>query len=113
MAKAPDLPDGEIVAQAANVSGDREREIRGGIEPGELSVVVKCQGRGVLTVSVEPVGLSFPLTCVDGEVTSILNQLVLQRSRERGTVTVTAPSRVRWALTVGRQPKRAGRGRTA
>jgi hypothetical protein len=100
--KAPVLPDGEVVAQAANVHGNREIEIRGGIKPGALSILVNCQGKGTLTVSVKPVGLSFPLECVEGEVSSTLNQLDLKRSREQGTVTVTAPSRVRWALTVGR-----------
>jgi hypothetical protein len=50
---------------------------------------------------VEPVGLSFPLECVDGEVSSTFNQLALKRARDHGTVSVTAPSQVRWALTVG------------
>jgi hypothetical protein len=100
--KAPVLPNGEVLAQAANASGNREMEIRGGIKPGKLSVLVNCQGKGTLTVSVEPVGLSFPLECVDGEVSSTFNQVGLKRSREHGTVNVAAPSRVHWALTVGR-----------
>jgi hypothetical protein len=100
--KAPVLPGGEVVAQAANATGNREIEIQGGIKPGELSVLVNCQGKGTLTVAVEPVGLSFPLECVDGEVSSTLNKLGLKRSREHGTVKVTAPSQVHWALTVGR-----------
>ncbi|WP_405870808.1 MULTISPECIES: hypothetical protein [unclassified Streptomyces] len=102
MTKAPVLPDGKVVAQAANASGNREMEIQGGITAGSLSVLVNCQGKGTLTVSVEAVGLSFPLECVDGEVSSTFNQLDLKRSREHGTVNVTAPSHVRWALTVGR-----------
>lgn len=99
--KAPVLPDGEVVAQAVNVTGNREMDIRGGIKAGPLSVLVNCQGQGTLTVSVEPAGLSFPLECVDGEVSSTFNQLSLKRARDHGTVSVTAPSRVRWALTVG------------
>ncbi|MEH0545811.1 hypothetical protein QA802_22895 [Streptomyces sp. B21-105] len=102
MTKAPVLPGGEVVAQATNASGNKELEIRDGIKPGELSVLVNCQGKGTLTVSVEPVGLSFPLECVDGEVSSTFNQLNLQSSREHATVKVTAPSQVHWALTVGR-----------
>ncbi|MFI6492721.1 hypothetical protein [Streptomyces sp. NPDC050564] len=95
------LPDGKVVAQAANASGNRELEIRGGIKAGALSVLVNCEGQGKLTVSVQPVGLSFPLECVGGEVSSTFNQLGLKRSREQGTVNVTAPSSVHWALTVG------------
>lgn len=100
--KAPVLPDGKVVAQAVNATGNREMEIRGGIKAGPLSVLVNCQGQGTLTVSVEPVGLSFPLECVDGEVSSTFNQLSLKRARVHGTVSVTAPAGVRWALTVGR-----------
>ncbi|MEJ8670357.1 hypothetical protein OG331_23925 [Streptomyces sp. NBC_01017] len=102
MTKAPVLPDGKVVAQAVNATGNREMEIRGGIKAGPLSVLVNCQGQGTLTVSVEPVGLSFPLECVDGEVSSTFNQLSLKRARVHGTVSVTAPAGVRWALTVGR-----------
>jgi hypothetical protein len=100
--KAPTLPTGAVVAQAANARGSREMEVRGGIKPGTLSVLVNCQGKGTLTVSVEPVGLSFPLECVDGQVSSILNEFTSKRTSEHGTVSVTAPARVRWALTVGR-----------
>ncbi|MYS99805.1 hypothetical protein SM007_03465 [Streptomyces avermitilis] len=76
-------------------------EIRGGIKAGSLAILVNCQGKGTLTVSVAPVGLSFPLECVEGEVSSTFNQLDLKSSRKSGVVTVTAPSRVHWALTVG------------
>ncbi|MFF7751287.1 hypothetical protein ACFZCP_18960 [Streptomyces sp. NPDC007971] len=99
--KAPTLPDGEVVAQAANASGNREMDIRGGLKSGALSVLVNCQGKGKLTVLVQPVGLSFPLECVDGEVSSTYNQLNLKHTRTYGPVSVTAPSNVRWALTAG------------
>lgn len=102
MTEAPVLPEGEVVAQAVNVTGNREMEIRGGITAGPLSILVNCQGRGTLTVSVEPVGLRFPLECVEGEVSSTFNQLSLKRARDHGTVSVSAPSGVRWALTAGR-----------
>ncbi|MGW7253616.1 hypothetical protein [Streptomyces sp. NPDC054834] len=102
MTKAPALLEGEALAQAADARGNREMDIRGGIRPGALSVLVECQGKGRLTVSVEPVGLSFPLDCVDGRVSSILNGLEVTRTHEHGTVSVAAPAGVRWALTVGR-----------
>ncbi|MET8454056.1 hypothetical protein [Streptomyces sp. NPDC005209] len=101
MTKAPTLPDGNVVAQAINASGNRELEIKGGLKSGALSVLVNCQGKGELTVSVKPVGMSFPLKCVDGEVSSTYNQLDLKRARTQGTVSVTAPTSVRWAITVG------------
>lgn len=100
--EAPVLPGGEVVAQAVNVSGNREVALRGGIPAGTLSILVNCQGRGTLTVSGEPVGMSFPLECVEGEVSGTLNQLSQKRARDHGTVHVAAPSGVRWALTVGR-----------
>lgn len=102
MTKAPVLPDAEVVAQAVDAVGNREMDIRGGLRSGALSVLVNCQGKGRLTVLVRPVGLSFPLECVDGEVRGTYNRLDLQRTRAHGTVSVTAPSTVRWALTAGR-----------
>jgi hypothetical protein len=101
--EAPVLPDGEVVAQAVNVSGNRELEVKGGLKSGPLAVLVNCKGKGRLTVEVEPVGLNFPLKCVAGEVSSTYNQLDLKNTREQGTVSVTAPSTVHWAITVGRR----------
>lgn len=100
--KAPVLPDGRVVAEAANAVGNREMDIKGGLKAGPLSVMVNCQGEGELTVRVEPAGLRFPLKCVAGEVSSTYNQLNLKHTRTRGTVNVTAPPSVRWAITVGR-----------
>ncbi|MEV5145504.1 hypothetical protein [Streptomyces sp. NPDC052727] len=100
--KAPALPDGDVVAQAVNASGNREMDVKGGLKGGPLAVLVNCKGNGKLTVEVKPVGLSFPLECVAGEVSSTYNQLDLKRTRQQGTVSVTAPSNVRWAITVGR-----------
>ena len=99
--KAPAYPDGKAVVRRANVQGSEELEIPGGLKAGHLAVLVNCQGEGTLTVSVRPVGFSFPLACVDGEVNSILNQVDLPSSRPYGTVKVAASPRTRWALTVG------------
>ncbi|MDN3258915.1 hypothetical protein QWJ26_03660 [Streptomyces sp. CSDS2] len=99
--KAPALPAGEVVAQAVNAAGNRELEIAGGLKSGPLAVLVHCKGKGKLTVEVEPVGLNFPLECVAGEVSSTYNQLDLKNTRGQGTVSVTAPSTVRWSITVG------------
>jgi hypothetical protein len=101
VAKAPAFPDGRALVRRANVRGSEELEIPGGLKAGHLAVLVNCQGEGTLTVSVRPVGLSFPLACVNGEVNSIFNQMDLTSSRTDATVKVAASSRVRWALTVG------------
>ncbi|MYQ52535.1 hypothetical protein GTW41_15040 [Streptomyces sp. SID4941] len=66
---------------------------------GGLAVQVNCQGEGTLHVTVKPVGLSFPLECVDEEVSSTYNEIRLKRARSEGSIQVTAPSTVLWALT--------------
>ncbi len=101
--KAPAFPDGEVVAQAANVTGGREMEIKGGVGSGTLSVQVLCEGKGELTVAVEPLGANFPFACTAGEVNSIDNEFNMKRPHTPGTVRVTASAGVRWAITVGRQ----------
>ncbi|MFI9624744.1 hypothetical protein [Streptomyces sp. NPDC052042] len=98
--EAPRLLSGEPLAQVASAKGNREIDL-GQISARPLSVLVNCQGEGTLTVRVQPMGLSFPLECVDHEVNSTYNELRLKRAREHGTVTVTAPSTVRWAMTIG------------
>ncbi|MFJ6833209.1 hypothetical protein [Streptomyces sp. NPDC091209] len=101
--EAPDLHDGGVVAKVANGHGNEEIDVPGGIGPGTLWIAVNCEGRGTLKVSAEPGGLSFPVACAAGKVSGVLNRLDLERGHRHapGTVTVTAPSGVRWALTVG------------
>ncbi|WRZ92377.1 hypothetical protein OHB54_26940 [Streptomyces sp. NBC_01007] len=103
--KAPDIPGSRIVAKVANAHGNAEIDVPGGIGPGTSWIAVNCRGRGTLNVSVEPTGLSFPLTCAAGKVSGILDRLDLRHGHDDGhdhaTVTVTAPSGIRWALAVG------------
>ncbi|MER5473674.1 hypothetical protein [Streptomyces sp. NPDC002685] len=99
--KAPAIPDSTVVTKVANAHGNAEIDVPGGIGPGPLSIAVNCQGRGTLNVSVEPTGLSFPLTCAAGKVSGVLNRLDLGHDHDHATVTVTAPSGIRWALAVG------------
>ncbi|MFI6248202.1 hypothetical protein [Streptomyces sp. NPDC051016] len=101
--EVPPLGGEDVVAQAANVTGSRELDIKGDIGRGALSVDVACEGKGRLTVAVRAVGLSFPLTCVAGEVSSTYNVADLKRDPTRGTVSVTASAGVRWAIAVGHQ----------
>ncbi|MGW3445883.1 hypothetical protein [Streptomyces sp. NPDC001076] len=105
--KAPVFTDGEVVAQAANATGSREMEIKGGVGSGSLTVLVNCEGKGGLTVTVEPLGVSFPFACVAGQVSTIGNEMNMNggvaRPHTPGTVWVTASAGVRWAITVGHQ----------
>ncbi|MER5791816.1 hypothetical protein [Streptomyces sp. NPDC001980] len=105
--KAPPFPDGKVVAQAANATGGREMEIKGGVGSGILTVLVNCEGKGKLTVAVEPLGVSFPFDCVAGQINAIGNATNMNgggtRPHTPGTVRVTASAGVRWAITVGRQ----------
>jgi hypothetical protein len=98
--KAPKLVSGVPLAQAASARGNRELEL-GHITSQPLAVLVNCQGKGTLKVEVRPMGLSFPLECVSTEVSSTYNEMRLKKGREHGVVSVTAPSSVRWSLTVG------------
>ncbi|MEW1777428.1 hypothetical protein [Streptomyces sp. NPDC086777] len=103
--KAPVFPDGEVVAQAANATGGREMQIKGGVGSGILSVQVNCEGKGRLTVTVEPLGLDFPFGCVDGQVNTIGNEMNMNGGTTRphtpGTIQVAATTGVHWAITVG------------
>jgi hypothetical protein len=42
------------------------------------------------------------MTCRDGEVSGEYNQFTVEDADRGGTVTVNAPSTVRWSLSVGR-----------
>ncbi|MFE0175133.1 hypothetical protein ACFWZ2_22705 [Streptomyces sp. NPDC059002] len=100
VSKAPKLPEGKPLAEVAAAKGNQNIPLSD-IAKGPLSVLVNCQGNGTLKVTVQPMGMYFPLNCVDGEVSSTYNELGLKKARPKGTVTVTAPSSVRWSLTVG------------
>ncbi|MCR3725833.1 hypothetical protein FHS35_002681 [Streptomyces umbrinus] len=110
--KTPELDDSETVVA-------RQRETRGGgtFEFGEgekgdaLIIAVRCQGKGEIEVSVKPVNVGFPLECVDSEAgtsTSTYNQVSVAGVEKKGTVSVQAPSSVRWSMTIGRgEPEQA------
>ncbi|GAA3820514.1 hypothetical protein GCM10022403_062410 [Streptomyces coacervatus] len=99
--KAPQIVDGKAIVSVASVRGNRELPLDGGVRSGPVSIAVNCEGKGTLTVELTPVGLSFPLECVAGEVSSTYNQIALKKARKDATVRVTASSGVRWSLSVG------------
>ncbi|WP_329042959.1 hypothetical protein OHT61_31750 [Streptomyces sp. NBC_00178] len=91
--------DGAVLLSVASMRGNAQLPLTRKIGAGLLAVQVNCQGKGTLEVAVEPVGISFPLKCTDSEVSSIYNEIRLKRARAEGSIQVTAPSGVHWALT--------------
>ncbi|MFD0368508.1 hypothetical protein [Streptomyces sp. NPDC127114] len=98
---APKLPDGTSLAEVANAQGNREVDLKGGVHRGPLGIIVSCQGKGTVNVTFAPSGLSFPLNCVEGQVNTTYNQIELKHERTSASVSVQAPSTVRWAMSVG------------
>ncbi|MFD3380477.1 MULTISPECIES: hypothetical protein [unclassified Streptomyces] len=107
---------------ATETVAGRQGETRGGGtfefgagEKGDaLIIAVRCQGKGEIEVSVKPVNVGFPLACVDGEASTTTgtgididigtsyNQVRVAGVEKKGTVSVLAPSSVRWSMTIGR-----------
>ncbi|MFD4712981.1 hypothetical protein ACFWN5_25360 [Streptomyces sp. NPDC058430] len=99
----PELDGTETVAgRQSGTRGGRTLEYRRGQKGKDLIVAVRCQGKGEIKVSLNPVKVGFPLKCVDGEVTTTYNQVGVTGVEKKGTVSVQAPSTVRWSLTIGR-----------
>ncbi|WP_274558750.1 hypothetical protein [Streptomyces spiramyceticus] len=99
--KAPDIYGGKVLASVANGKGNQSLPLEGGVGSGELAIAVNCQGKGLIKITLEPVGLSFPQECKAGEVTSTYNEFALKRSRKDASVKVEVPSTVRWSMTIG------------
>ncbi|MFF9691264.1 hypothetical protein [Streptomyces sp. NPDC014623] len=91
--------DGQVLLSVASRHGNAELPLTREIGAGLLAVQVNCLGEGTLEVAIEPVGLTFPLECVEREVSSTYNEIRLKRARSEGSIRVTAPSSVSWALT--------------
>ncbi|MEU2795521.1 hypothetical protein ACFXOR_18295 [Streptomyces sp. NPDC059164] len=89
-----------MLLSAASQKGNAQLPLTEDIGAGRLAIQVNCQGQGKIQVSIDPTGISFPLDCVEREVSSTYNEVHLKREREKGTVRVTAPAGIRWALTV-------------
>lgn len=91
---------GKALLSVASRHGNAEMPFKDDIGADSLAIQVNCQGRGTIKVFIEPVGIYFPLECVAGEVSSAYNELRLKRDRAEGSVRVSAPSGVQWALTL-------------
>ncbi|MGW5048843.1 hypothetical protein [Streptomyces griseoluteus] len=101
--KPPELNAGETLAgRQKATTGNAEVGFARGRKGDALVVAVRCQGAGTVKVAVRPVHVSFPLKCLAGKVSTVYNQMALSGVDRDGTVSVEAPSAVRWSLTVGR-----------
>ncbi|MFI6877672.1 hypothetical protein ACIBL6_29930 [Streptomyces sp. NPDC050400] len=100
---APELDEGETLAGHQGAThGGRTLAFKAGKKEDALIIAVRCQGKGELKVALKPVKVSFPLACVDGEVSTTYNQLGVTGVDKEGAVSVTAPSSVHWSMTIGR-----------
>lgn len=103
--RAPDLDmAGRVVLRQNGTQGNASLEF-GKAKKGDgkaLTIGVQCEGKGRIEVVLRSVGASFPMDCVDGEVTDIYNQVAVDGTDHAGSVTVTAAPEVRWSLSLGR-----------
>ncbi|MFD3515708.1 hypothetical protein [Streptomyces sp. NPDC058657] len=100
VSKAPGAAaGGKVLLATHSRKGNATLPLKGGARTDLLSVQFNCQGKGGGTVSVEPIGMEFPVTCVEHQVNSTYHEIRLKRPRAEAEIRVTAPSTVRWALT--------------
>ncbi|MFF4832530.1 hypothetical protein [Streptomyces sp. NPDC001315] len=103
MQQPPELDDDETLAgRQSATNGNASLQFSKGRTGDALIVAVRCQGQGKIKVAVPSVHVSFPLECVAGQVSTTYNQVAVSGVDRSGTVSVTAPSAVRWSITIGR-----------
>ena len=102
--RAPDPVTDGVVLRQNRTRGSAHLEFRAARkgEGGALTVTVSCEGKGTIEVVLRPMGNSFPMECLDDEVTSISNEFAVDDAERAGTVSVTATSGVQWSLSMGR-----------
>lgn len=101
--QVPELYETEAVAaEQGKTLGSRTVEFAPGKKGDALIVAVRCQGKGTIDVTVRPSDVTFPLECLDGEVSTTYNQVDVPGVEKKGTVSVEAPSTIQWSMTVGR-----------
>ncbi|SDP76513.1 hypothetical protein SAMN04487981_13851 [Streptomyces sp. cf386] len=103
MAHPPELDGTETVAgEQGETHGNRSLEFGKGEKGHALIVAVRCQGKGTINVTLRPTDVFFQLECLDSEVRTIHNQVDIAGAEDKGTVSVEAPTTVRWSMTIGR-----------
>jgi hypothetical protein len=99
--KAPNDIDGKVLVKRDAAHGSQSMDLPGGLSSGTFGISVNCEGKGTLTVTLRPVNLSFPLGCIDGQVSSTYNEIALKRKHTYGTLDIHAAPSVRWSLSAG------------
>lgn len=99
--KAPNDIDGKVLVKKDTARGSQSMDLPGGLRSGTFGISVNCEGKGTLTVTLRPVNLSFPLGCINGQVSSTYNQIALKREHTSGTLEVQAGPAVHWSLSAG------------
>ncbi|MEU0651200.1 hypothetical protein ABZ485_02955 [Streptomyces albogriseolus] len=67
-----------------------------------MTVAVSCHGDGTLRIRIPVLGTAFPVECGPGESDATGAGFDLPAAHRAGTVHVTAPPGVTWAVAVGR-----------
>jgi hypothetical protein len=99
----PELDADETLAgRQGATSGAANVAFAKGKKGDALVVALRCQGQGKVNVSVPSVHVSFPLECLADEISTTYNQVAVTGVERSGSVSVHAPSSVRWSMTIGR-----------
>ncbi|MFJ8787599.1 hypothetical protein [Streptomyces sp. NPDC102462] len=93
-----------LAAERRATHGNASLAYSGGPRGRALVVAVSCRGRGSVSVSVPVLHVSFPQECGTTEPAVAYNEFALKNAYKPGTVSVTAPSAVTWAVTIGHVP---------
>ncbi|WP_319188796.1 hypothetical protein [Streptomyces sp. AK04-3B] len=101
--RPPELePDTSLAGRQEVTTGNATVPYGMGKKGDALTIAVSCQGKGRVTVVVQPVQVSFPLECGAPQVTTIANQVAVAGVERGGAVSVEASPAVHWAMTIGR-----------
>ncbi|MEU9338685.1 hypothetical protein AB0D49_36970 [Streptomyces sp. NPDC048290] len=92
----------ELAGRRAGTSGNASVDYAGGEHGKALIVAVSCAGTGTIEVTLPVAEASFPLRCGHTEPATTYNQFTTPTTHRPGTVSVTAPKTVTWAVTIGR-----------
>ncbi|MET9431285.1 hypothetical protein [Streptomyces sp. NPDC003036] len=93
------INDGLVLLATQSRTGNAVLPL-GKLRAGRLAIQINCRGHGTLTVTVEPVDLSFSLECADAKTSSGYNEMHLDAARPEGSIHIAGPPAVRWGATV-------------
>lgn len=103
LSEPPELePDTSLAGRQKVTTGNATVAYGKGKKGDALTIAVSCQGKGRVTVVVQPVHVSFPLECGASQLRTIANQVAVSGVERGGAVSVEASPAVHWAMTIGR-----------